>query len=534
MKKWNRALRAFSPAAVAVIIAAGFVLTGCKNEVTEKKDVAVTGVTLLADDGRSLDGFSMAVGQNEILAFTVLPVKATDKTIIWSSSDTDVAIVSEGIVYAVGEGDATITATTRSGNKTATCTVTVTKSIAVTGVELDKNILFLVVGGIPGHLTHTLYPANATNKEITWLSYNPAVATVDKDGKVTGVASGAATITVTTEDGKFDASCTVTVVKDAPEAPGMVWINPGTFMMGSPLDEPESRDNEILHQVTLTEGFYMGKYPVTQKQYLAVMGENWSSFPNDTNRMYANRWEEFPAETMNWYEAIIFCNKLSMNEGLRPVYTMYKVSAPNADNPAAANNTANWNDAANWSTDPDDWGDIGTLNNEKIRWDCVRMIPFSNGYRLPTEAQWEYACRAGTTTPFNTGDNITTDQANWLGNYPYNNGDVRDPNGVYLGQTVPAGMYDAPNAWGLHDMHGNVSEWCWDWHGSYNRGVTLADTDPKGPDTGFFRVIRGGAYWDEATYLRSAYREGYNPLAWAQNIGFRVVRSYSAPAVIGE
>jgi formylglycine-generating enzyme required for sulfatase activity len=514
MKAWKQ--RAFKPRAfvgIVAIMVCGFVFIGCSDG--NEDTVAVTGVTLVGDAT-----FSLSAGQNKILSYTVQPSNATNKNVSWSSSNTGVAIASEGIVYAIGEGTATITVTTQDGRRTTTCTVYVTGNIAVTGVELDKPVLFLdLEERKSGLLSHTVHPANASNKKINWLSSNQGVATVS-NGTVTAVAAGTATITVTTEDGGFKEACAVTVVTDIPSVDGMVWIYPGTFIMGSPIDEPESFDNEMPHKVTLTEGFYMSIYPVQQEQYLDLLGWDDSYFPDPYFDDYLDRWREFPTDSKNWYEAIRFCNLLSVEDGLSPAYTMYKSTAPNA----SSYNPDSWADKPeNWSTNPEHWGLLPYHSGDNpTRWNRVRVVADSDGYRLPTEAQWEYACRAGTTTPFNTGNNITTDQANYFGVFPYNGNEP----GVALWQTVPAGMY-APNAWGLYDMHGNVSEWCWDWYGSYVRG-TMTDIDPKGSDTGTFRVTRGGSYYDDATYVRSACREGYTPLYYSDMIGFRVVRPYSA------
>jgi formylglycine-generating enzyme required for sulfatase activity len=529
----------FSPCAFAVItviIVGGFVFTGCDNG-NVPQDVAVTGVQLTGNTQ-----FSLVVGENRVLSHTVLPTDATNKNVSWSSSDTGVAIVaSDGIVYAFGAGTATITVTTRDGSKTATCTVTVTGNIAVTGMELDKATLFLVVGS-SGLLTPTFYPANATNKNVSWSSSNQGVATVF-NGTVSAFGAGRATITATTEVGEFQATCSVTVVRDIPVVNDMAWIYPGTFIMGSPYDEPESNDNETPHQVTLTEGFYMGKYPVTQKQWIGIMGYNDSRWPESENDYYVDRWEEFPVETISWYEAILYCNLLSMDEGFSPAYTMYKEFAPNAGDWGI---TDNWIDIpGNWSTDPEDWGALPlNYDSNPTRWNNVRVVAGSGGYRLPTEAQWEYACRAGTTTPFNTGNNITAPsgdedgyiifdnngnfiggQANYWGMNPYNNG----PSGGVFVQTIPVGMF-APNAWGLYDMHGNVTEWVWDRYGSYTRPGMMTDTDPTGPATGSYRIRRGGSYWDDGREVRSAYRSHIeNPRYYHDTIGFRVIRPYSVP-----
>ena len=127
----------------------------------------------------------------------------------------------------------------------------------------------------------------------------------------------------------------------------------------------------------------------------------------------------------------------------------------------------------------------------------------ANGYRLPTEAEWEYAARSGTQTPFNTGENINSDQTNYYGTYPY-----RDrPSQLYRGETVRVGSFK-PNPWGLYDMHGNVWEWCWDRYGAYN--ANAAD-NPTGAESGRYRVNRGGGFNDFGKHLRSAYRAAHNP-----------------------
>ena len=249
-----------------------------------------------------------------------------------------------------------------------------------------------------------------------------------------------------------------------PVPSNMIRINGGTFTMGSFADEPERRDNEVQHQVTVSS-FYMGKYEVTQKEYREIMGTNPSNFRGDN----------LPVESVSWFDAIEYCNKRSQKEGLTPVYTI---------SGSGDNRTVTWNRSA-------------------------------NGYRLPTEAEWEYVCRAGTATPFSTGNNITTNQANYDGNNPYNNntkGDNRQ-------KTTPVGSF-APNAWGLYDMHGNVWEWCWDWYGIYPNG---AQTDPQGAASGSNRTLRGGSWYNGGWYLRSAYRGSNIPSGLYTAYGFRLV-----------
>jgi formylglycine-generating enzyme required for sulfatase activity len=139
------------------------------------------------------------------------------------------------------------------------------------------------------------------------------------------------------------------------------------------------------------------------------------------------------------------------------------------------------------------------------------MVTNSTGYRLPTEAQWEYACRAGTTTAFNVpvtgGSNSINDYTGW---YSSNTGSVTHQVGL-----------KSPNAWGLYDMHGNVNEWCWDWYGTY---PAVAQTNPTGAVSGDSRVLRGGSYFDAGMFMRSAFRFPLSPATIALHFGFRVVR----------
>ena len=250
-----------------------------------------------------------------------------------------------------------------------------------------------------------------------------------------------------------------------------VRINGGTFTMGSPANEAGRENNETQRQVTVSS-FYMGKYEVTQKEYQEIMGYNPSYFKGDN----------LPVEGVTWFDAIEYCNKRSQKEGLTPVYTITGRTPASGYPITTAEGTANWN---------------------------------NNGYRLPTEAEWEYACRAGTTTPFNTGNNITTNQANYDGYYPYNN----NAKGTSLEKTTPVGNF-AANAWGLHDMHGNVFEWCWDLYGDYASG---AQTNPRGAVFDNYRVIRGGGWSYAAANTRSAERNGISPYFRSYDFGFRVV-----------
>jgi sulfatase modifying factor 1 len=139
------------------------------------------------------------------------------------------------------------------------------------------------------------------------------------------------------------------------------------------------------------------------------------------------------------------------------------------------------------------------------------------GYRLPAEAEWEYACRAGTTTPFNIGECLDTDQANYNGYKPA----PGCPDGLYRGEPIGVASFD-PNPWGLFDMHGNGYEWCWDWNGLYAADPV---TDPTGPSTGTGRIARGGCWAAAAGNCRSAARQRLDPATRLDYVGFRVVRS---------
>jgi formylglycine-generating enzyme required for sulfatase activity len=234
-------------------------------------------------------------------------------------------------------------------------------------------------------------------------------------------------------------------------------IAAGTFTMGSPASDPDYVSDETQHKVTISQNFYMGTCLVTQAQWQEVMGNNPSHFTGDLQR---------PVELVSW------------------------------------------NDIATTTTSPAYTCFLDRLNAEMST--ICPNCPSGYVFRLPTEAEWEYACRAGTTTRFYWGD--YTDSDTTIKNFAWynnNSGNTTHPVGMLL-----------PNAWGLYDMAGNVWEWCQDWYGSYDSGP---DTDPVGPTSGSFRVYRGDGWANEGDFCRSAFRVYHSPVDSYYDLGFRVV-----------
>lgn len=248
----------------------------------------------------------------------------------------------------------------------------------------------------------------------------------------------------------------------------MVWVSAGSYTMGSPTNEVQRNTNELQHLVTLTKGFYIGKYLVTQGSYRSLMNTNPSYF--NTNNSFTLDLTR-PVEQVTWFDASNYCFQLTQQE----------------------------------------------RNGGRI---------FTNwAYRLPTESEWEYACRAGTTNAFCYGNDLHSGMANFDGEYEYisGTGTVFNASGIVLNRTSSVGSYQ-PNNWGLFDTVGNVWEWCQDWFTNYPAGPV---TDPLGPLSGTARVFRGGALNATGRSCRSAFRNSYNPSSGFNTVGFRVVLSYS-------
>ena len=275
-----------------------------------------------------------------------------------------------------------------------------------------------------------------------------------------------------------------------------VLIQPGTFTMGSPADELGRNPEETPHQVTLTRAFYMQTTEVTQGQWKVLMGNNPSYFQNAGDAA--------PAEKVSWYDAAAYANKVSGSEGYPACYTLSDCTG----SPGLPASTSSY-------------------DYEAYR--CGANPYLCTGYRLPTEAEWEYAYRAGTATAFYNGpitQTATGDPKLDLTGWYVGNSDVTYSGGYsYNGKTLgthPVGQKQA-NAWGLYDMAGNVWEWGWDRYGSI---PTDSVTDPQGSQSGSYRVIRGGSWGIIAQDARAATRFYSDGLA-ARSLdsGFRLVRS---------
>lgn len=262
----------------------------------------------------------------------------------------------------------------------------------------------------------------------------------------------------------------------------------GEFQMGSPPAEPGRRPDEAPHRVRITRPFYLGTREVTQGDYLAITGRNPSSFAAEAEggtRVEGRDTSRLPVENVSWFDAVEFCNLLGAKDGLPAYYRLDDVKR-RAD---------------------------GGVERADV------FITGGAGYRLPTEAEWEYACRAGTVTAFHYGARTTGKDANCkpsadAGAYGL------APGWREVGRTAVVGSYPA-NAWGLHEMHGNVAEWCWDRYAERPEG----GSDPAGPPRGDHRVLRGGSWLFNERSCRAANRFMHVPGERSYDTGFRVART---------
>ncbi len=283
--------------------------------------------------------------------------------------------------------------------------------------------------------------------------------------------------------------CTICEYSRIPE--GFVLIPAGTFQMGS---EEVYSNNQPVHEVTITKPFYMGKCEVTQSEYEKYCSYTGRYSPSSS---YGDG-DNYPAYYVSWYDALVYCNKRSIAEGLTPCYSIKD------------------------STNPEEWGEIPTAWDDSLRdtWDVATCDFNANGYRLPTEAEWEYAARAGD----NTVESLTysgTSDVNKLGEYAWYVSN--------LNSTTPEVGTKKANAFGLYDMSGNVYEWCWNWYtytSEYDEN-TEGGNNPTGVSAGSLRVFRGGCRYDDSGFCAVSCRYGSSPYGRSLDCGFRVVRASS-------
>ncbi len=292
---------------------------------------------------------------------------------------------------------------------------------------------------------------------------------------IENVAAGSRSLELRTSDNSKTKS--LDVIENQVSTANFVWVpdnmievGGGIFKMGS----KNENDEQPLHEVTLAP-FLICRYEVTQAEWKHVMGSNPSHWKGD----------KLPVEQVSWYDILKYCNLRSLEEGFTPCYTIAG------------------------SLNPADWGEVPTSSNDT--WDAVTCNFGANGYRLPTEAEWEFAARGGIKSEgYQYSGSQKLDSVAW---YSDNSGN----------KTHKVGTKKA-NELGIYDMSGNLWEWCWDWYSDSYYGTSPKD-NPAGPYTGNSRILRGGSWNITANSCRVSYRYGYDPYSSYYSYGFRVCRS---------
>ena len=406
--------------------------------------------------------------------------------ILWSCSEDNGGTEPSNNAPVINNLTASPTSVQKGGTSTLTCNAT----------DADNDTLFYTWQNTDGTIS-------GTGPSITWTAPN---------------TNGNYVILVTVTDGQDSDSDTKEISVDSPDPGEIVFIQGGTFQMGDHFndnagDGMTENDELPLHSVTMSD-FYIGSAGITQAEWASYM-------PLETS-IYYGIGDNHPVYYVSWYSVIVYCNKRSIAEGLNPCYSI--------------NDTT---DVTQWDAMPTSQDTTGVYN-----WDGAICNWSANGYRLPTEAEWEYAARGGlsgqrfpngaTISHSTNGDTQANFYSFWYGGSPSCYYDVSPTSGYnpdYNGKVSPVGSFP-PNGYGLYDMSGNLCEWCWDWYGdSYyttcnDQGVV---SDPTGPARGTRRVGRDGGYSDSAFYCRISSRLNGNPydsdqLIVERHFGFRVAR----------
>lgn len=435
------------------------------------------------------DELTLKAGETGVFTYEITPADAANQNATWNSQNTSIATIDQsGTVTGIAPGTAMITVESEDGNFLDMAYVTVLEAdVKVTGVTLNLQNIRLMLGDTR-QLEYEIEPVNATNTNVIWSSGDEAVATVSAEGLVTAMSIGETVITATTEDGGFTATCNAVVqeVGRPTFTLEMVEIPAGTFMMGAPETEEGFMD-ETQHEVTLTKDFYMSAYEVTTTQYAEFLNAVGIGQDGMGEVTYTDNGQEI---------------------------TDTKLLVTDSSNPDASLG-GTWDHGLHWNVEKDMWEPAPGCEKYAIghvSW--YGAVAFCNWYgaSLPTEAQWEYAYRAGSEATYPWGDDPAL---------------VNDYGWIYQGGGEMPQMHNIgekrPNAWGLYDMVGSLMEYCADWYGPM---TSEAVTDPVGPATGEYRVLRGSCITHNYLYTRCAYRDSYDPdkgTGAGGLYGFRVV-----------
>lgn len=470
--------------AVLTVFMASVAVSCQKNSNDNTSGLRVEGISIVPEQT------TIKVGDTDTLSYEIVPASAINKNATWNSQNEMIAVIDTGgVVTGIAPGTAMITVESEDGNFMDMAYVTVLEAdVRVTGVSLNMSAVRLFQDETI-RIEYTIEPINATNTDVTWSSEDESVATVSSEGVITAISIGETIVTATTVDGGFKASVDVLVMEVGKPTfvLDMVSIKAGTFMMGAPESEEYYIEDEVQHEVTLTEDFNMSAYEITTTQFAEFL----NALGIDQDGMGEVTYVDNGMEITD--------TKLLVSDSSLPDVSL----------------GGTWDHGLHWNSSENLWEPAPGCENYPIghiSW--YGAVAFADWYggELPTEAQWEYAYRAGTQTPYPWGDDPNM---------------VEDYGNIYIGGGNMPEMCEIglkqPNAWGLYDMAGNVREYCYDWYSVYGPEPV---TDPTGPDTGEYRVLRGADITSSALYCRSAFRDSYDPdkgTGMGGVFGFRII-----------